>query len=319
MTRIAIAAITLVLSALPAYAEKHLVTVNGTEKKPRWHFVNDGNGEGCFTPDCGIEKYAPPFAGDASAWLGVDNVGENPNKRPMLFMPLKSKSLKKIRALGYAAYVMPSSSQHRAPVLVINIDLDLKDADNSYQGRLVFDPANQTLTQPIVEGEWQFWQALSQDALWYLTETPDDVINPCIETSPCTLRQIIDLHPHAGIHRTFGGIGIYVGGWGLEQIETSVDWITVGIKKKTVTYNFESGAPTSSRSCQDGGWSGYYDDVTDCVSHFDSLAENEAQIQDDEEDGSELPPASYKDCRRNGWVGYFGSEAQCVGYFRPRN
>jgi hypothetical protein len=278
-----------------------------------WRFVDDGTGLPCYTPDCGIERSTQPLAGDGSARLAVDNIFE-PFKRSMLFAPIaKGKHLRNAKALAFTSFVWPLSSSALAPMVVFNIDLDLHDQDDSWQGRLVFDPRHQADIQTVVRGQWQTWNALDAGALWYLTDVPADFLNWCVETSPCTFAQFIGFYPHAGLHRIFGGVGLSVGGWGLEQIETSVDAITIGLQGKAQTFDFETGGPITGKECKDGGWIGYFENQADCVRHFQKGPKVKSPVVDD---GDALAPASYKECKYNGWVGYFDSESQCVDFFK---
>jgi hypothetical protein len=297
------------IGVMPALAKSPLRVWSGDMHD--WYFIDDSNGQPCFTPDCGIEFSTQPLAGDGSVRLAVDNIFE-PFKKSMLFAPVgKGKELKKIKALAYSAFVWANSSSPLAPALAINIDLDVKDKDNAWQGRLVFDPRNQD--QSTLAGEWQVWNAMADEALWYLADAPLNAINYCVETSPCTLQQIVDLYPHAGIHKIFGGVGFYVGGWGLEQIQTSVDSITLGIKGHPVTYDFETGGPTNHKECKYNGWVGYFENQGQCDAQFKATSRKRPAA--DEEDET-IAPTSYKECKYNGWVGYFASESQCVAHFK---
>lgn len=313
MKQTTMALVLLALGVLPATAgqARHVRVWSGNMQG--WVFVNE-TGRDCSTPDCELQIVAQSVAGDGSARLALSDI-QDPLRRSMLFAPLgRGQQLRQLRALSYSAYVWDITSSPYTPAVAIPIDFDLTDKDNAWQGRMIFNPAWHPSFVDVRE-EWRTFDAVQgRLAQWYFEDVPFGMTNYCVADNPCTLDEIIDRYPHAGIHRTFGGIEIYVGQWGLQHLATSVDLITVGMKGKTRIYDFEPGGPETYKECKDDGWVGFYDNQQHCMQTLKHPAPAPTG-QDDDEDGG-LAPTSYKECKYNGWVGYYASQEACVNAFK---
>jgi hypothetical protein len=98
----------------------------------------------------------------------------------------------------------------------------------------------------------------------------------CSELDPCTLSQILNEFPRLGVHKTLGGIGIYVGAsaayeslWTNAHVSGHVDKVTVSITRNhRITYDFDAQGPLSKSDCYAGGWEGYFENQGACVSYF---------------------------------------------------
>lgn len=120
-----------------------------------------------------------------------------------------------------------------ATALQFTIDLTVTDGIMSDQGRLVFDPALQSL--PITR-TWPAWDALS--GLWYATPEAGPLASMCTFAAPCSLPSIIAQFPNIGLHPVTGGVFL-VAPRNLVPYVTYVDDLILGISGDTTSYNFE--------------------------------------------------------------------------------
>ena len=154
-----------------------------------------------------------------------------------------------ITELSYSEYANNPGNVAKAPSLQLGADFDLNDADESFQGRLVFEPyQNPTApNQPLVQGTWQRWNATNGK---FYTSRATILGNPtlCPQSAPCTRTQLLAAYPNVGIHR--GGLGL-IGfrgegsGSGI-GFEGNVDALTVGVNSANTTFNFEPAPPSIS-------------------------------------------------------------------------
>lgn len=113
-----------------------------------------------------------------------------------------------ITDISYRTYQQTAGVQVIA--LQIHIDYDVTDADNSWQGRLVFEPVY-TPGYTIQTGVWQTWDALN--GRWWATGGPGAAV--CTPgAGACTWAQLLANFPNAGIRAGDGTILLKVGsGW----------------------------------------------------------------------------------------------------------
>ena len=101
--------------------------------------------------------------------------------------------LDQITTLTYDTYVAMGGGS--APSLQFNVDFDLMDMDESYQGRVVFVPSQ---NGAVVDDTWQSWDA-TNGLFWY-SPTFSPFPGECTQAVPCTRSQILMAHPNIGIH-----------------------------------------------------------------------------------------------------------------------
>ncbi|MEQ8676048.1 MAG: hypothetical protein RLP44_01955 [Aggregatilineales bacterium] len=150
-------------------------------------FVVGPQGVGSFmmaTPDAGA-RYALAYSGvyDGLPFASISNI-------------------------SYRTYQETAGAQVIA--LQIHVDYDVTDADNSWQGRLVFEPIY-TPGYTIQTGVWQTWDAMN--GRWWATGGAGaGVCTP--GGGACTWAQILATFPNAGIRAGDGTILFKVGsGW----------------------------------------------------------------------------------------------------------
>ncbi len=175
---------------------------------------------------------ATPPAGSGSAEFTLDDTGGM-----ALGTALHAGTyLRDINTLTYHTY-RQSGGVNLAPALQFNIDYDLTDGDNSWQGRLVYEPVYSGATPST--GVWEAWDTLAADAKWWATGGPG--VGTCIAgAGACTIGEILANWPNAGIHAAIPGIGFKAGGGWTGGFVGNVDDFTIQVHGDTVHYNFES-------------------------------------------------------------------------------
>lgn len=108
-----------------------------------------GTGSGGFENGPGT---APLGAG--SAFLRVDPTG----RHALGTTAYVGTRMDSITELKYWSYQNNNTNTAAAISLQFDIDYDLNDADNSYMGRLVFEPY---ISNTVQQGVWQNWDALA--------------------------------------------------------------------------------------------------------------------------------------------------------------
>ena len=163
--------------------------------------------------------------GSGSAQLKVTDTAQG-------YMVFKSTlggtKLSDLSTLSYKTYVQ-SGNNLIAPTLQLNIDRDVTDADNSWQGRLVYEPY---MNGSVSDGQWQTWDASA--GKWWITR-PASFDSQCGQGSPCTISELTALFPSIGINGgANAGIGFKAGSTWTNFIG-NVDAFTINNK----TYDFE--------------------------------------------------------------------------------
>ena len=177
---------------------------------------------------------ARPPLGEGSAQLTVNSTGgEILGKAGYQGTPLRDFS-----RLSYWTY-----RQFGSPALAIalqfNIDRDLTDADESFAGRIVYEPY---YTKTVLTGAWQQWntQDDAQPGNWWFTRAPQNTpVTGCSQADPCTWSEVLTKFPNAGVHRTFGGVILKAGSNWLGGFVGNTDALAIGVEGKTTVFDFE--------------------------------------------------------------------------------
>lgn len=219
----------LLFSGSAANAAASVVVVHPGDMQG-WSFFLEGAGTtgegemvaGPGTPPLlsGSARLATPGATDGSALgkLGYDGV-----------------RLDEITSLQYSTY-RTAGDPAEAVALQLNIDDDVTDADDSWKGRLVFEPY---YSETVETGEWQTWDTLTQGGWW---GTGAAISGTCSIASPCTWAQVLAAFPDAGIHNSLGAV-IFKAGSNWAGFDGNVDALTIGVNGNETTYDFELDAP----------------------------------------------------------------------------
>jgi hypothetical protein len=201
-----------------------------------WVFFDDNPGVG--TGSGGFEDGpATPPLGVGSAFLQVDAQG----RYALGTAAYAGTRMDDISGLGYYSYQNNNTNTVVAPSLQFDIDYDLNDASNTFQGRLVFEPYQSGTVQQNV---WQNWDALAGN--WYGTRTTvtvnntAGVSNPCQQGTPCTWQQVLALFPNAGVRNTATSLVLFkAGGPWSPGFRGNVDDFRITVNTAQTTYDFE--------------------------------------------------------------------------------
>ena len=143
--------------------------------------------------------------------------------------------LSQVTQLGYSSHQV-SGNAAATISLQLQVDYDVTDANNAFQGRLVFEPY-QTPANVVQQNVWQTWNAMA--GRWWASGSPGNTL--CPQATPCTWSQVLSNWPNVGIHGNpgLGAIIFRAGGPTGFSFTGSVDNFTLGISGVDTTYNFD--------------------------------------------------------------------------------
>ena len=102
-----------------------------------------------------------------------------------------------------------------AVTLQLNVDADVTDGDNSWQGRLVYTPS---YNGAVIQGEWQCWNTLV--GKWWATGGP--LAAHATVDNPLPLGTLLAHFPNLGINATYSVVALKAGdGWNAFRGEAS--------------------------------------------------------------------------------------------------
>jgi hypothetical protein len=139
--------------------------------------------------------------------------------------------------LTYSTY-RTSGGPALALALQFDVDTDLTDVNESFQGRLVYEPY---YTHTVSTGAWQTWDTQDDAGTgnWWFSGAPGNLV--CSIGNPCTWTEVLTAFPDAGI-RDAGGIGalLFKSGGGWTGFDGNVDAFTISvIGGDATTFDFE--------------------------------------------------------------------------------
>lgn len=212
-----------------------------------WTFINDqtdgaGNGtivNGPATPPLGV--------GSVQLTTSTGSDGQMISKSTNLGMKLSD-----INNLKYSTFQATTNvSNATALALQFNVDQNVTDTDNSYQGRIIYEPYNNN-GGVVPKGTWNQWDAFSGgNAKWWFSKSSKFGGN-CPQAAPCTLSSIIALYPSIGIHPTLGAVIFKAGSGWTDAFSGNVDALTIN----NTTYDFEPNLtyPYHQADCKGANW-----------------------------------------------------------------
>ena len=146
-----------------------------------------------------------------------------------------------LTTLSYATYrASPDSANNLAIALQLNVDYDLTDAVESWQGRIVYEPY-MTAGGSVVGQAWQSWDAKA--GKWWGTKASVSVgglltPNRCVQSSPCTWTELLSDYPNIGIHSIYGAV-VFKAGSGWRGFRGNVDDFTIGVQSSNTSFSFD--------------------------------------------------------------------------------
>jgi hypothetical protein len=230
--------------ATPAFAATTVVHPGDMQG---WQFAQETpNGSGAMVS--GPEN--PPL-GQGSANLIVDSTGGE----ILAKAGYQGLRLDEITNLEYSTY-RTAGGDALAIALQFNIDADVTDANNAFQGRLVYEPY---YTHTVLTGEWQTWSPMDDAGAgnWWFSNGALAAASGCSIATPCTWSEVLAAFPNAGIHNTLGAVILKAGGGWVGGFDGNVDALTINDD----TYDFEfANAPISKDDCKNDGWKAMTDE-----------------------------------------------------------
>lgn len=236
-----------------------------------WGFFQEtptGSGQMVTGPD------TPP-SGVGSAELIVDSTGGE----ILAKAGYQSVKLSTITTLEYSTY-RTSGGPALAIALQFNVDGDVTDGNNTFQGRLVYEPY---FTQTVLTGSWQTWNALNDSAgtgtgNWWFSNAALRIASGCSQATPCTWAEVLAAFPNGGVHNTLGAVILKAGGGWVGGFNGNVDALTVGVSGNNDTYDFEPFLIAGDKDqCKNGGWQDVkradgspFKNQGDCVSYINT-------------------------------------------------
>ena len=164
-----------------------------------------------------------------------------------------------VDAMSYSTYRSSASTGSAVQVPSYQLGVDTNGAASGGFTTLVFEPVYNTDQGPIVDDEWQNWDAYNGgEARWWSTRS---ITGQCAFDCYRTWDDIVASNPNAVV--------LYLSinqGSGNPGIDANVDAYTF----QDTTYDFEA-APSSKDQCKNGGWQSFSGAYTfrnqgDCVS-----------------------------------------------------
>lgn len=222
----------LTIGAVAAHADTTLVHPGDMAG---WAFAaetGDGTGSLVLGPD------TPPL-GTGSANLLTDSGDDGTILGKLGYVGLPFAD---VDALSYSTYVdAASASTVQVPALQFNADDDVTDLDDSWKGRLVFEPY---YSETVNKGEWQTWDTMTEGRWW---GTGAVIAASCSMGAPCTWDELLTAFPNVGVNSSFGGVLFKAGSSWPAPFDGNVDALTIVSAAHDVddTYDFEAVHPTS--------------------------------------------------------------------------
>lgn len=208
----------------------------------------------CDENSAGATGYVELAAGPATPPAGIGSanfVTAGPANGPAIFNAFEpGLPLSNLIQINYSTY----SASNDRPNFFINVDYDLADASQAWQGRLVWVPSLPGCAT-LAANTWQTLDpfAAPNAACWYQSGNP--VVGGVVGTPLYPLsgaagswNQIMAAYPKAGIHTSAGAIGFKVGS-GESAMTAGLDKLVIGYNSggdRYVTWDFEPGATLST-------------------------------------------------------------------------
>jgi hypothetical protein len=211
-----------------------------------WVFYNDQTNAVCPTGSACrmVQGPASPPLGSGSAEL-YDSLSTD--GKALILPDYAGTRFDQFTDLQYSTYRQTADAGNNLAIsLQFNVDYDLSDAANTYQGRLVFEPYVGAGGN-VPQNTWQTWDAKA--GKWWgtrstVTRSGATVANPCVQATPCTWAQVLAAFPNLGVHTLYGAVVLKAGsGW--PGFRGNVDELTIAVGSSSTTFDFELLAPPS--------------------------------------------------------------------------
>ncbi len=196
-----------------------------------WIFFSEG------ATSSGTMEVGPavPPAGAGSAELAVDATGRH---NLALYNAYNGVKLSDIEQLDYSTH--QTSGENLLEIsLNLEVDSDVTDANNAYQGRLIYEPYFTDNAAASNTGVWQTWNTLGSGKWWGSGSSGRPISLACPQSAPCTWDQIVSMFPNAGFRNADSSILLRAGGPWATGFVGNVDKLVVQVSGDETTYDFE--------------------------------------------------------------------------------
>lgn len=231
---------------LPLAARANSSTIVTPQNMQGWKFVDDTLNSTTTATGHMITGPANPPAGIGSAELETTSPTDG---QVLMKNAYAGSRFADLTTLTYSTYVKAGNGTI-APSLQFSVDQNVTDSNTGWQGRVVFEPY---LNGTVTDGQWQSWDAASGS--WWLTK-PGMFGDQCGQSSPCTLKTLIDAYPNIGVNSGDNAqIAFKAGAGWTTQFVGDVDALTVGFSNNSTTYDFEPYQTASNANdCKNNGY-----------------------------------------------------------------
>jgi hypothetical protein len=208
-----------------------------------WMFLDESPAGGVGTGKYVAGPAAPPL-GIGSAQLNVNDTGRSIffNNGPMFL----GTELAQITRLSYSSYQHTNAANPAVSIsLQFPVDYDLTDTNNTFQGRIVYEPYQEAPAGTVQQNVWQNWNVLN-GTFWATRTSSTGSNGACPQSNPCTRAELLAAFPHIGIHTdpNHGGLIFKLGGPISGGFTGNVDNFIIGINNSETTFDFEPVTPT---------------------------------------------------------------------------
>lgn len=134
-----------------------------------------------------------------------------------------------LEELGYCTRLIDGPRPY-AVTLQVNVDTDVTDDNNGWQGRLVYTPS---YNGAVIQGEWQCWNTLV--GVWWATGGPLTEYAPVDKPQP--LGTLLARFPNLGINASYNAITLKAGdGW--SHFEGEAMPVVIGVEGERMNVAF---------------------------------------------------------------------------------
>lgn len=198
---------------------------------------------GSFSTGTFVRDPGQPPLGMGSARFTIDDTG----REALATFAFANTRLDAITELSYSAYqnrvTNPSTPPNTTVTLQFDVDFNLSDANNAFQGRLVFEPAANGI--PVTPNTFQTFNALDPTTGRFFATNQTASGGNCTQANPCTKAQLLALFPNVGIRNSqFGGLILRAGGPVPGGFDGNADALTIAVNGNRTTFDFEPSSTT---------------------------------------------------------------------------
>ncbi len=198
---------------------------------------------GSFSTGTFVRGPGQPPLGMGTARFTVDNTG----RESLATFAFANTRLDAITELSYTAYqnkvTNPTTPSDITIALQFDVDFNLSDANNAFQGRLVFEPSANGI--PVTPNQYQTFNTLDPTTGRFFATNQTASGGNCTQANPCTKAQLLAFFPNVGIRNSqFGGLLLRAGGPVTGGFDGNADALVIAVNGNRTTFDFEPSSTT---------------------------------------------------------------------------